>query len=78
MQQGEFVYVLTPTTPSELRTVVTGRTLEGRTVIVEGLKAGEVVVKEGQTRLQPGAKVRCNPRPAGPRTQTRVLLRKRA
>jgi multidrug efflux system membrane fusion protein len=55
-QQGEFVYVLTPDDTVELRTVVTGRTLEGRTVIVEGLKAGEVVVKEGQTRLQPGAK----------------------
>lgn len=56
-QTGDTVYVVGPDRTVESRLVVLGQTLEGRTVIKQGLKGGEVVVTEGQLRLVPGAKV---------------------
>jgi multidrug efflux system membrane fusion protein len=41
----------------ETRTIVPGRTIEGETVIEKGLKTGEQIVLDGQTRLVPNAKV---------------------
>jgi hypothetical protein len=38
-------------------TIVTGRTIEGETVIEQGLKLGKTIVLDGQTRLIPNAKV---------------------
>ncbi|MFZ0035134.1 MAG: efflux RND transporter periplasmic adaptor subunit [Sedimentisphaerales bacterium] len=55
-QSGQFVYVIKPDQTVEFRPVVAKRTLDGRTV-VEGVRAKEVVVTDGQLRLTPGAKV---------------------
>ena len=41
----------------ETRTIVTGRTIEGETVVEKDLKLGETIVLDGQTRLIPNAKV---------------------
>jgi multidrug efflux system membrane fusion protein len=54
---GDAVYVIRPDHTAESRSVVLGRTVGGRIVIKQGLKAGEVVVTEGQLRLVPGANV---------------------
>jgi len=37
--------------------VKTGLTQDGLTVIEDGLKAGDRVVRDGQSKLKPGAKV---------------------
>ncbi|MEJ0035967.1 MAG: efflux RND transporter periplasmic adaptor subunit [Gammaproteobacteria bacterium] len=43
---------------AQLRTVVTGTRLEDRVQILDGLKAGEVVVTSGVLQLSPGQRVR--------------------
>lgn len=55
-QNGQFVYVVKNDQTVELRTVTVKRTMDGLTV-VEGVKAKETVVTDGQLRLVPGAKV---------------------
>ncbi|MCX5634706.1 MAG: efflux RND transporter periplasmic adaptor subunit [Planctomycetota bacterium] len=55
-QTGQFVYVLKPDQTVELRPVTVKRTINNHTVL-EGVKAGESVVTDGQLRLVPGAKV---------------------
>jgi multidrug efflux system membrane fusion protein len=56
-QDGEFVYVVKADNTVEFRPVVTGITIEGETILQEGLKAGETVVVDGQLRLVPGSSV---------------------
>ncbi|HEY0837447.1 MAG TPA: efflux RND transporter periplasmic adaptor subunit [Azospirillum sp.] len=56
-QEGRFVYVVKPDNTVEMRTVAVARTHEGLSVIAGGLKAGERVVVDGQSRLYPGAPV---------------------
>ena len=55
-QTGRFIYVVKPDKTVELRPVTAKRTLDGQTV-VDGIKAKEVVVTDGQLRLTDGAKV---------------------
>lgn len=55
---GQFVYVVKQDMTVEQRPVVTGVNEGGMTVIESGVEAGEKVVREGQLRLFPGAKVR--------------------
>lgn len=55
---GQFVYVVKQDMTVEQRPVVTGVNEGGMTVIESGIEAGEKVVREGQLRLFPGAKVR--------------------
>ncbi len=55
-QSGQFVYVVKPDQTVEFRPVVAKRALDGQTV-VEGIKAKEIIVTDGQLRLVPGAKV---------------------
>lgn len=55
---GQFVYVVKQDMTVEQRPVVTGTKEGGMTVIESGIAAGEKVVREGQLRLFPGAKVR--------------------
>lgn len=50
------LYVLKADGTLELRPVRTGRTLDNRQVIDDGLKAGEEVVAEGFQKIRPGAK----------------------
>ena len=54
---GPFVYVVKADATVEPRTLQLGPTVNGFTVITAGLAAGEQVVREGQNKLQPGARV---------------------
>lgn len=56
-QDGRFVYVVKPDNTVEMRSIGVARTHEGLAVISEGLKAGERVVVDGQSRLFPGAPI---------------------
>ena len=56
-QQGSFVYVIKEDQTVEARPVLVARTAEMDAVISEGLKGGEKIVIDGQSRLGPGAKV---------------------
>ncbi len=56
-QQGTFVFVVKADHTVESRPVVAGRTAGEETVVEQGLKAGEIVVTDGQLRLSPGARV---------------------
>lgn len=63
-QEGNFVYVVDDDHRVEARPVVLGPRLDLDMVIDEGLAPGEIVVTEGQLRLQPGSQVEI--RGAGP------------
>ncbi len=56
-QNGPFVYVVKEGDTVEVRRIGIDRTVDGRTVVAEGLAAGERVVTDGQLRLFPGASV---------------------
>jgi multidrug efflux system membrane fusion protein len=64
-QQGQFVYVIKPDLIAETRPVAVGRSMDGEVVVKQGVKAGEIVVTDGQLRLVPGAKVEVK-KPEGP------------
>jgi multidrug efflux system membrane fusion protein len=57
-QRGQFVYVVTPKSTVEMRPVSVGIASGARTVIREGVAAGDTVVTDGQLRLFPGAPVK--------------------
>jgi multidrug efflux system membrane fusion protein len=57
-QRGTFVFVVRGDSTVEMRPVSVGANVHERTVLSEGVQAGEVVVTDGQLRLTPGAKVR--------------------
>lgn len=54
---GPFVYVVKADSTVEARNLKLGPAVEGVTVIESGLVAGERVVREGQNKLEPGARV---------------------
>lgn len=56
-QEGPYAFVVTPELTAEYRKLIVGRSLNGETVVAEGLKPGERVVTDGYLRLVPGAKV---------------------
>jgi membrane fusion protein, multidrug efflux system len=56
-QNGDYVYVVNSGQAAQLRLVKTGDRLDGETVVTEGLKAGELVVTDGQLRLVAGSRV---------------------
>ncbi len=64
-QQGQFVFVVKPDQTVEMRPVVVAHTSKDDSVIISGLKPGEVVVTDGQLRLVPGAKVKVKNDDAG-------------
>ncbi|MER8502884.1 efflux RND transporter periplasmic adaptor subunit [Mesorhizobium sp. M1142] len=57
-QKGPFVYVIKPDNTVEMRPVQVTLTEGANTAISQGLKSGERVVVEGQTKLKNGAAVR--------------------
>lgn len=64
-QQGPYVFVVKPDLTAEIRSIVPGLTLDGETIVQQGLTPGEQVVTEGQIRLVPGARVELkSPAPA--------------
>ena len=56
-QTGPYVFVITDTGTAQQRPVTVERTAGTLTVIAGGLRTGEQVVTEGQSRLTPNAKV---------------------
>ncbi|MFH1034998.1 MAG: efflux RND transporter periplasmic adaptor subunit [Pseudomonadota bacterium] len=56
-QIGVYVFVVQPDMTVQTRQVKLADTLDGLTVVEEGLRPGEQVVTDGQLRLVPGAKV---------------------
>ena len=56
-QQGAYVYVVDAKNAAVTRPVATGMQLSELTVITKGLNAGERVVIDGQSKLNPGSKV---------------------
>jgi multidrug efflux system membrane fusion protein len=56
-QNGPYVFVVRPDSTVELRLVRVDRTINGKTVIAQGLAAGDRVVVDGQLRLNNGTRV---------------------
>jgi multidrug efflux system membrane fusion protein len=56
-QDGQFVYIIKPDQTVEARKIVLTRVSDDDAVIREGLKGGEKIVLDGQSRLGPGSKV---------------------
>ncbi|MBI5524015.1 MAG: efflux RND transporter periplasmic adaptor subunit [Desulfarculus sp.] len=56
-QAGTYVFVVQPDQTVQVRQLKLGLSLDGLTVVEEGLKAGEQVVTDGQLRLTPGARI---------------------
>jgi len=56
-QDGQYVFVVKPDNTVEQRTVAAAQHVDQDIVIENGLKPGEVVVTEGQLRLEPGSHV---------------------
>jgi multidrug efflux system membrane fusion protein len=56
-QNGPYVFIVKPDSTVELRLVRIDRAVNDRTVIAEGLAAGDRVVVEGQLRLNNGTRV---------------------
>lgn len=55
--QGEYVWVVDGQSRAQMRPVTVARTQGSDSVIGTGIKAGEVVVTDGQLRLTPGASI---------------------
>jgi multidrug efflux system membrane fusion protein len=56
-QQGTYVYTIDSAGNAKQRPVQVSRTVDSLAVISSGLKEGERVVMDGQSRLIPGSKV---------------------
>ena len=56
-QQGDYAYVVGPDRKAELRLVTVDQTGSAEVVISKGIAPGDLVVTEGQLKLQPGAAV---------------------
>ena len=56
-QQGDYVFVIKPDMTVDSRVVTVGRTINGESVITEGVRPGETVVTDGQVRVVTGSKV---------------------
>jgi membrane fusion protein, multidrug efflux system len=63
--QGVFAYVVKPDSTVEARVLRIGQHTEGRTIVTQGLRAGERVVVSNQYQLQPGALVKSTSAPTG-------------
>lgn len=55
---GPYAYFIKEDSTVEARSLRVGPTVEGWTIIEEGLKPGDLVVKDGQSKLKPGALVK--------------------
>lgn len=54
---GLYSYTITPDSKAELRKVKVGASIDGRTVIEDGLDPGQQVITGGQFKVQPGTQV---------------------
>lgn len=65
-QNGRYVYVIDRTkNTAQMRNVAVGRVAGDTTIVASGLAPGEVVVIDGQSRLNPGARVAISTGAAG-------------
>jgi multidrug efflux system membrane fusion protein len=55
--QGTYVFVVKPDNTAEMRNVAISISQSNLTAVSQGLKPGELVVTDGQDKLQPGTKV---------------------
>lgn len=58
--EGVYVYVVSNDMKAEKRNIKTGLSIDGKTIVLEGLSEGEQLVTLGQTMLQPGSAVKVN------------------
>ena len=65
-QSGSYVFVVGDSGVARVQPVTTGRTVRDLVVVEQGLEAGVKVVTDGQSRLEPGAKVEVRPPVGGP------------
>lgn len=65
-QKGDYVFVAQQN-KAQLRPVIVSRVVNDKAVIASGLRAGEMVVTDGQFQLAPGAPIRLAGKPAGNR-----------
>lgn len=56
-QQGDYVFVIKPDMTVDSRMVKISRTINGETVVTEGVQPGETIVTDGQVSLVTGSKV---------------------
>jgi membrane fusion protein, multidrug efflux system len=56
-QNGNYVFIVKSDNTVDSRPVVTGKTIQGETIVQKGLQPGETVVVDGQIRLAPGMPV---------------------
>lgn len=75
--QGTYVYLVKPDKTVTLRPVTVGIAEGGSDTIEQGLAPGDLVVVDGQDRLQEGSKVEVRTPPAGGRTSARAGLEPR-
>ncbi len=71
-QQGQFVYVVDQTSTAHQRAVTIARTYGSLAVVTAGVKEGEEVVADGQSRLTANAKVTVRSTAALPSPATRA------
>jgi membrane fusion protein, multidrug efflux system len=64
-QQGKFVFVVAPDRTVSTRVVHVVRTVGSESVVSDGVRPGELVVTDGQTRLGPGMRVAVRGQDAG-------------
>jgi multidrug efflux system membrane fusion protein len=57
-QNGPYAYVVSQNNTVENRLVKVHRSIEGQTIVTDGVRPGEKVVTDGHLRLAPGAQVR--------------------
>src|SRR5271166_714830 len=60
-QHGQFVFVVAPDKSVQPRPVITGESMDGKTIIQTGIARGETVVTDGQLRLTPGSRIIVKP-----------------
>jgi len=64
-QTGNFVFVINADSTATQRDVTVDRTAGDLTIVTQGVKAGELVVTDGQLRLNVGTKVQIKPATGG-------------
>ncbi|MFH2126723.1 MAG: efflux transporter periplasmic adaptor subunit, partial [Pseudomonadota bacterium] len=64
-QKGEYVFVVTDKGVAQQRYVKLGDSVDGKRIVISGLKAGETVVVQGLQRVRPGQPVKTAGNAAG-------------
>ncbi len=68
--QGAYVYVVNADGSASMRQITQGQTEGNQVQVTSGLKSGEMVVTDGQDKLQEGSKVQVRSATGGQAGQT--------